>query len=127
MRISEVARQAGVNVETIRFYEREGLLSQPPRPQHGYRNYSSQHVKRIRFLRRCQRVGFSLAEAAEIASLLEKPQSACQEACSLARRKLAEVRERIAAYQAVEQQLEELLERDEGEANCRLLRTLGRD
>lgn len=127
MWISEVARQAGVNVETIRFYERQGLLNQPPRPPRGYRNYSPQHVKRIRFLRRCQQIGFSLAEAATFAALLEQPQSACQPACALARQKLAQVRERIAEYQAMESQLAGLLEREDSGRDCRLLNSLSRD
>ncbi len=124
MRISEVARQAGVNVETIRFYERQGLLNQPPRPPRGYRNYSPQHVKRIRFLRRCQQIGFSLAEAAEIASLVESPQSGCATACALARAKLGEIEQRIQVYERMKAELQAILQNRPAAPACGVLGAL---
>ena len=64
--IGQVARRAGVGVETVRFYEREGLLEEPPRRASGYRQYSEQVVKRIHFIKRAQKLGFSLKEIAEL-------------------------------------------------------------
>jgi hypothetical protein len=65
--IGQVARRAGVGVETVRFYEREGLLEEPPRRASGYRQYSEQVVTRIHFIKRAQQLGFSLKEIAEFA------------------------------------------------------------
>jgi DNA-binding transcriptional MerR regulator len=67
--IGQVARRAGVGVETIRFYEREGLLEEPPRRASGYRQYSEQVVKRIHFIKRAQKLGFPLKEITELLML----------------------------------------------------------
>jgi len=67
--IGKVARRAGVGVETVRFYEREGLLEEPPRRTSGYRQYSEQVVKRIHFIKRAQKLGFSLKEITELLML----------------------------------------------------------
>ncbi len=67
--IGQVARRAGVGVETVRFYEREGLLEEPPRRTSGYRQYSEQVVKRIHFIKRAQKLGFSLKEITELLML----------------------------------------------------------
>ena len=64
--IGQVARRAEVGVETVRFYEREGLLEEPPRRASGYRQYSEQVVKRIHFIKRAQQLGFSLKEITEL-------------------------------------------------------------
>ncbi len=63
--IGQVARRAGVGVETVRFYEREGELSEPPRRASGYRQYSEQVVTRLHFIKRAQQLGFSLKEISE--------------------------------------------------------------
>ena len=64
--IGQVARLAGIGVETVRFYEREGLLEEPPRRASGYRQYSEQVVTRLHFIKRAQQLGFSLKEIAEV-------------------------------------------------------------
>ncbi|NIA07441.1 MAG: MerR family transcriptional regulator [Actinobacteria bacterium] len=64
--IGKVARHAGVGVETVRFYEREGLIEEPPRKESGYRQYPEQTVCRIRFIRRAKELGFSLREIKEL-------------------------------------------------------------
>ncbi len=66
MKIGQVAKQAGVGVETIRFYERKGLLAQPPRTYGGFREYSKEAVAKIRFIKRAKDLGFSLSEIAEL-------------------------------------------------------------
>ncbi len=73
--IGQVARRAGVGVETVRFYEREGLLEEPPRRASGYRQYSEQVVKRLHFIKRAKQLGFSLKEISEL--LLLRVASLC--------------------------------------------------
>ena len=76
--ISRVAERAGVGVETIRFYERRGLIKQPPRPQSwGFRFYGDEVVERIRFIRQAQELGFSLREIAELLMLRADPVADC--------------------------------------------------
>jgi len=77
--IGQVARQAGVGVETIRFYEREGLLEEPERGVSGYRQYTEQVVKRIHFIKRAQRLGFSLKEITDLLLLRVDVQTSCEE------------------------------------------------
>src|SRR5713101_3882193 len=69
MKIGEVADRGGVNLQTIRYYEREGLLPQPPRLPSGYRVYTQPTVRRVRFIKRAQELGFTLAEIRELLSL----------------------------------------------------------
>ncbi|GHC80077.1 MerR family transcriptional regulator [Nocardiopsis terrae] len=72
MRIAELARRSGAKVSTVRFYERRGLLPVPLRSPNGYRSYDTQDVRRVRFLRRGQELGFTLAELAEFVSLSDR-------------------------------------------------------
>jgi DNA-binding transcriptional MerR regulator len=69
MRISELGIKAGVNIQSIRFYERQGLLREPPRTSSGYRNYSQSDVERIAFIKWCQPLGFTLREVGELIEL----------------------------------------------------------
>ncbi|MEX2541441.1 MAG: MerR family transcriptional regulator [Trueperaceae bacterium] len=69
LKIGQVARQAGLGVETVRFYERQGLLEEPPRTDAGYRQYPTETVSRLRFIQRAKALGFSLAEIKELISL----------------------------------------------------------
>lgn len=110
MTISEAARLAHVGVETIRFYEREGLLEQPRKPHAGYRQYSSGHVERIRLLKQCQAFGFTLAEAGDLARSLDAGAATCEDTCELAERKLVELRRKIDEYQQLARRLEALVD-----------------
>jgi MerR family copper efflux transcriptional regulator len=69
MRIGEVARAANVNVQTLRFYEREGLMAKPPRTRAGYRDYDRKDVYRVQFIRSCQDIGFTLRDVREVLDL----------------------------------------------------------
>jgi DNA-binding transcriptional MerR regulator len=69
MRIRELAIKAGVNIQSIRFYERQGLLREPPRTSSGYRNYSQSDAERIAFIKWCQPLGFTLKEVSELIQL----------------------------------------------------------
>jgi MerR family mercuric resistance operon transcriptional regulator len=86
--IGDVAGAAGVTVETVRFYEREGLIKKPPRPEDGYRKYPASVIGRIRFIKRAQELGFTLREIRELITLQAAD---CAEARELSRRKIAEI------------------------------------
>lgn len=109
MKISEAARAAGVIVETIRYYERQGLIECPPRPAEGYRSYPAATVSRIRFIRNAKELGFSLNEVRRLLDLTESPQSHCGMVGAEARNKLADVRAKMAALERIEQDLARLL------------------
>ncbi|MBF6651289.1 MerR family transcriptional regulator, partial [Methylobacter sp. BlB1] len=98
--IGTLAKQASVNVETIRFYQRHGLLAEPVKPLKGIRHYAEQDVQRVRFIKEGQKLGFSLDEVAELLSLEEGRR--CQEAKDIALKKLALIRERIEGLRMME-------------------------
>ncbi len=105
--IGEVAKALNINVETVRFYERRGLITQPPKPGVGYRQYPEETINRIRFIKRAQELGFTLDE---IASLLSLEDSPCSRVQALAERKLGTVKEKLADLQRLEQALNAMLE-----------------
>jgi MerR family mercuric resistance operon transcriptional regulator len=100
--ISKVAAEVGVNVETIRFYERKGLIKQPPKPTQGFRQYPIETVQRIRFIKGSQALGFTLSEIASLLALNDTP---CHQVQTLAEKKLNSVRKKIADLQSLEQAL----------------------
>jgi Hg(II)-responsive transcriptional regulator len=89
--IGELARQANVNIETIRYYERRGLISEPPRNKSGHRQYPKEAVRRTDFIKRCQTLGFSLREIEEILELRITPDSTCADMKSRVTEKLTDV------------------------------------
>ncbi len=91
LRSGELAIRAGVNVETLRFYEREGLLQEPPRLPSGYRRYPADAIDVVRFIRRAQALGFSLKEIRELLMLRAVPRATCGDVVSLARKKVEEI------------------------------------
>jgi MerR family mercuric resistance operon transcriptional regulator len=93
--IGELARQASVNVETIRYYERRGLINEPPRNKSGHRQYTVEAVRRTDFIKRCQTLGFSLKEIEEILELRITPESTCADMKSRVTEKLIDVDEKI--------------------------------
>lgn len=93
--IGQVARRAGVGVETVRFYEREGLLAKPTRRASGYRQYPDEVVARIRFIRRAQALGFVLREIADLLDLRSDPRATCADFKQRARDKIDELDEKI--------------------------------
>lgn len=103
--IGQVARRAGVGVETVRFYEREGLLEEPPRRTSGYRQYSEQVVKRIHFIKRAQKLGFSLKEITELLTLRVDGQTSCEEVKGRTEAKIAEVERKLIELQRMRQAL----------------------
>jgi MerR family mercuric resistance operon transcriptional regulator len=109
MTIGGLAQAAGVNVETIRFYQRKGLIPAPERPQGSVRRYDERDLARVRFIKSAQRLGFSLGEVADL--LVLEDGARCQEARAQAERKLADVRERLVDLQRMETALQALVQR----------------
>ena len=103
--IGQVARQAGVGVETIRFYEREGLLEEPARGVSGYRQYTEKVVDRINFIKRAQRLGFSLKEITDLLLLRVDAQTSCEEVKQRTEAKIAEVERKMVELQSMRQAL----------------------
>jgi len=103
--IGQVARRAGVGVETVRFYEREGLLEEPPRRVSGYRQYSEEVVKRIHFIKRAQTLGFSLKEISEVLLLRVNAQTSCEEVKERTEAKIMEVERKLVSLQRMRQAL----------------------
>ncbi|MEP6850179.1 MAG: heavy metal-responsive transcriptional regulator [Acidobacteriota bacterium] len=108
MQIGKVAEQAGVNTQTIRFYERSGLLNKPPRTQAGYRSYSPATVEVVRFIKQSQELGYTLAEVKQLISLHEHGSNG-NEIRDLAAKKLRDIAERIDALVGMRQQLRSFL------------------
>lgn len=119
--IGALAKQAGVHVETIRYYQRRGLLDEPARPAGGIRRYGPATTARIAFIKRAQDIGFSLDEIKELLRLERTP--GCRDARDIAEKKLAIVRSRVAGLQEVSRVLTKLIaECDAGRArNCPII------
>lgn len=109
LRIGEVSRETGVGVETLRFYERRGLLGRPHRTAANYRVYDPAVIERLDFIRRAQSVGFSLDEIQEIISESEGGRLPCRHVRELAREKLAELDARLAELRRHRTELARLL------------------
>lgn len=123
--IGVFARTAGVNVETIRFYQRKGLLPEPDKPYGSIRRYGETDVTRVRFVKSAQRLGFSLDEIAELLRLEDGTH--CEEASGLAEHKLKDVREKMADLARMEAVLSELVcacHARKGNVSCPLIASL---
>lgn len=108
--IGKIAQRAGVGVETVRFYERKGLLDQPCRPDRGFRVYPEAAVDRIRFVRQAQELGFTLADAADLLELRADPDADCSAVQRRAAAKLEDIRGKIAHLRRIETALERVVE-----------------
>jgi DNA-binding transcriptional MerR regulator len=91
MRVAEVAAAAGVAPDTVRYYERSGLLAAPPRTASGYRVFPPEVVDRLRFIQGCQRLGLRLKEIGELLSVRDTGECPCEPAEALLRRRIAEI------------------------------------
>lgn len=124
--IGQLAKQAGVHVETIRFYQRRGLLLEPARPLGRIRRYGEMDAQRIRFIKHAQALGFSLDEVAELLALDDGRH--CQEAEAIASRKLLIVRERLRQLRRIERLLGKMVSQcqcNPGTVRCPLIEELG--
>lgn len=131
MQSGELARLAGLSSDTLRHYERLGILPKPPRTAGGYRDYPSHTLERVRLIRRALSVGFSLPELTTILKIRDQGGVPCHRVRSIAQAKLAQVKEKIRELVVMRKQLEQILEKwdvklarvPEGE-QARLLETL---
>jgi Cd(II)/Pb(II)-responsive transcriptional regulator len=117
MRIGELASRAGCDVETVRFYEREGLLEEPAREASGYRRYAERHLQRMQFIRHCRSLDIPLAEIRRLLDFAAAPDAACGEVNVLIDRHIARVHERLEALRSLEAQLLSLRARCDGDAS----------
>ena len=125
--IGTLSRQSGVNLETIRYYERIGLLAAPRRSASGYRHYDGSAAQRLRFIRRGRELGFGIEAIRTLLQLADHPELACEAADQLAQAQLAEVEARIADLQAMRAVLAGLTDcQGRTAAHCRLIEALGR-
>lgn len=128
MTIGKVAKRAGVGVETVRFYEREGLIEQPAREGSEWRRYPEDVVPRLRFIRRAQELGFSLREIEELISLRLDPSANSAEVKARAEAKVDEIESKIRDLQGMKDALVRLAGACSGEGSvqeCPILETLG--
>jgi MerR family mercuric resistance operon transcriptional regulator len=106
--IGRVARETGVGIETLRFYEREGLIAEPARRPSGYRDYGPAVIQRVGFIRRAKELGFSLREIAELLSLRVDEERTCADVYALARDKISDIERRIAELRRMKKALASL-------------------
>lgn len=126
--IGRLARAAGVHVETIRYYQRRGLLSEPDKPWSGYRRYPMEMISRIHFIKRAQTLGFTLEEVAGLLRLSEA--SACAETRDLATRKVALIERKLADLAAMRAALVGLVaqcDASQNESACPIILTLAHE
>jgi MerR family mercuric resistance operon transcriptional regulator len=127
LRIGEVARRVGCTVETVRFYERKGLLDEPSRRPSGYRLYEQEDVGRLRFVRRAKELGFTLREIQELVSLRTDPVTACPDVHARAEAKISDIEARIVALEGIRKALVKLVaacKRRARTCKCPILETL---
>lgn len=126
-KIGELARLTGSQVETIRYYEREGLLPAPARSEGNYRLYGDAHVDRLQFIRHCRSLDMTLDEIRELLAFRDAPEQDCGLANDLLDRHIGHVASRIAELQALGKQLKKLrglCHRVQAARDCRILQTL---
>jgi DNA-binding transcriptional MerR regulator len=112
LRIGEVAEQAGVNVQTLRYYERVGLLEKPDREESGYRSYSRKTIDQVRLIKSAQALGYSLKEIEDLVRLCSvdgRDREACFAAFALAQERLKEINEKIESLRTLKASLEAII------------------
>jgi Hg(II)-responsive transcriptional regulator len=109
LKVGEVAQRAAVNLQTIHYYEREGLLPRPPRTASNYRVYTEDAVRRVRFIKRAQELGFALRDIKELLSLRAAPRTCCGDVRERAKTKLRDIDEKIGTLQGMRKALTKLI------------------
>ena len=125
--IGQLAKESNVHVETIRYYERRGLISKPPRTVSNYRMYSSENLRRIRFIKHAQGLGFSLKEIKELLALRVTARAKCADVQKYTTRKIEDIQERIHSLTCMRRSLEKLLRECSGDlpaTACPILESL---
>lgn len=124
MMIGELAQRAHVNIDTIRYYERRGLIPEPKRRKSGYREFSDDYVKRIRFIKRVQELGFTLSEIEDLLALRSAPKADCGDIKGRAVAKLEDIEEKIRDLQRMKKVLAPAIRECRGTgplSGCRIL------
>lgn len=111
MRIGELAKATGVDIETIRYYEKCGLLAEPARHANGYRDYAHPHLERLAFIRHCRALDMPLADIQRLLDFVAHPEADCDDINHLIDAQLARVHARLESMRALEQQLSALRSR----------------
>jgi MerR family transcriptional regulator, copper efflux regulator len=127
MSIGEVAEAAGVGVQAVRFYEREGLIATPARTKSGYRQYSASAIDQLRFIRRAQELGFTLKEIRELIALETVDGADCDEVCEAATAKVGAIQKKIDDLTRMKTELEALIQSCAGSVpvrQCRIMECL---
>jgi Hg(II)-responsive transcriptional regulator len=127
LRIGQLAQLAKVTVQTLRFYERKGLLPPPPRRLSGYREYPEETVGIVRFIQRAQELGFTLREIKELLDLRKVARSTCGDVVVVAQRKIEEIDKKIGDLRAMQKALKKLLAECSGDApitQCPIIESL---
>ena len=125
--IGRLARAAGINTETVRFYERKGLLPKPPRGKSGYRYFPPDTTGRLKFIRRAQGFGFSLSEIRELLAIRMSSRTACAEVLKRTEAKIADIEGKIRRLDSIRTSLVWLVHRCRARASpseCAILETL---
>jgi len=128
--IGQLARQTDIGLETIRFYEREGLIENPPRRPSGYRAYPPETVQRVRFIRTAKELGFSLKEIGELLALRVDPVESCAHVKAIAEDRVADIEQRIRTLQRMRKALRKLVtacEAREATSDCPILDSLDKE
>lgn len=126
--IGSLAKAAGVNVETIRYYQRIGLIDEPTKPQHGFRTYPAVTLQRVKFIKRAQQLGFSLQEIDELLELGSgSSENTCSDVRVRAEQKVLQINQQIQDLEGLRRSLNQLItscNKDDGHAACPLVETL---
>ncbi|MBN9661640.1 MAG: heavy metal-responsive transcriptional regulator [Acidobacteria bacterium] len=109
VQIGKAAQQTGLSVDTIRFYEKEGLLMEPPRSEGGFRLYTARSIEHLQFIRKAQELGFSLSEIRELMLIQDERTEACAHVRDLIAQRLEAVRQKIRNLTTLQEHLEEAL------------------
>ena len=128
MRIGELARATGIKVETIRYYEREGILPAADRTDSNYRDYAPGHLSVLTFVRRARQLGFGMAQVRRLLALSDRADKPCGDIDLLVRDQIAEVDRKIADLTALREEMSQMLGGCHGEriADCGIVASLGR-
>lgn len=105
MRIGELAKATHCDIETIRYYEKSGLLEEPPRTASGYREYRPEHQERLQFIRHCRSLQMSLPEIRTLLDLKSKPEVGCKQVDEMLERQIERVQAQRKTLESLEQQL----------------------
>jgi MerR family mercuric resistance operon transcriptional regulator len=125
--IGQLAKRAEVNIQTVRYYERRGLMPEPPRRESGYRQYPHDAVVRIQFIKHAKELGFSLKEISELLSLRVDPYTSCGDVKRRAEAKIAEIEDKIRALRRMKKALSRLAATCRGDgptSECPILEAL---